>query len=167
MIWKLRTSRCINSQANPTSVENSKFKLMRRFMSWKENNIFQYSALLGGVLQIWSIVDVESQLGMVTFRLKTSTVQVEIKWEVDRIPIQPIPLQCFLLGWNKSFLLAHWHSLFWTSGDICPGFQSQGGSLTCIIPRLQWIPQIHLWCNSCLLFNGQYSNWAFYLPTYL
>ena len=27
-------------------------------------------------------------------------------------------------------------SLFWTSGDICPGFQSQGGSLTCILPCL-------------------------------
>ena len=29
--------------------------------------------------------------------------------------------------------------LFWTSGDVCPGFQSQGGSLACflacVIPR--------------------------------
>ena len=23
--------------------------------------------------------------------------------------------------------------LFWTSGDICPGFQSQGGSLACFL----------------------------------
>ena len=26
--------------------------------------------------------------------------------------------------------------LFWTSGDICPGFQSQGGSLACC---LTWV----------------------------
>ena len=25
--------------------------------------------------------------------------------------------------------------LFWTSGDVCPGFQSQGGSLACVILR--------------------------------
>ena len=23
--------------------------------------------------------------------------------------------------------------LFWTSGDVCPGFQSQGGSLACFL----------------------------------
>ena len=26
--------------------------------------------------------------------------------------------------------------LFWTSGDICPGFQSQGRSLTCMLSHL-------------------------------
>ena len=26
--------------------------------------------------------------------------------------------------------------LFWTSGDVSPGFQSQGGSLTCVLLRL-------------------------------
>ena len=35
--------------------------------------------------------------------------------------------------------------LFWTPGDICPGFQSQG-SLACLFACIQWIPQIHLWC---------------------
>ena len=34
-------------------------------------------------------------------------------------------------------------SLFWTSCDVCPGFQSCGGSLTCMIP------QIHLKCVTC------------------
>ena len=24
-------------------------------------------------------------------------------------------------------------TLFWTSGDVCPGFKSQGGSLTCCL----------------------------------
>ena len=27
--------------------------------------------------------------------------------------------------------------LFWTSGDVCPGFQSQGGSLDCMLSRLR------------------------------
>ena len=27
--------------------------------------------------------------------------------------------------------------LFWTSGDACPRFQSQGGSLACMLRRLQ------------------------------
>ena len=27
-------------------------------------------------------------------------------------------------------------SLFWTSGDVCPGLQSQAGSLACVLPRL-------------------------------
>ena len=27
--------------------------------------------------------------------------------------------------------------LFWTSGEVYPGFQSQGGSLTCVLPRLR------------------------------
>ena len=37
--------------------------------------------------------------------------------------------------------------LFWTSGDICPGFLCDS--------------QIHLWCNACWLCRGQYSSWAF------
>ena len=39
-------------------------------------------------------------------------------------------------------------SLFWSSGDVCPGFQSQGGSSH--IPDLstvQRIPHIDLWCD--------------------
>ena len=27
-------------------------------------------------------------------------------------------------------------SLFWTSGDVCPGLQSQAGPLACVLPRL-------------------------------
>ena len=29
---------------------------------------------------------------------------------------------------HQSFLWAHWYPLFWTSGDVCPGFQSLGQS---------------------------------------
>ena len=38
--------------------------------------------------------------------------------------------------------------LFWTSGDVVPGFQSQGG-LACMLSCLRAIPQIHLWCDTC------------------
>ena len=38
--------------------------------------------------------------------------------------------------------------LFWTSGDVCPGFQSQGGFLTCTLSCL-CDSQIHLWCDTC------------------
>ena len=39
-------------------------------------------------------------------------------------------------------------TLLWTSCDVCPGFQSQDGSLTCVISHL-CDPQIHLWCDTC------------------
>ena len=37
--------------------------------------------------------------------------------------------------------------LFWTSGDVCPEFQSQGGSLAFVLSHL-CDPQIHLWCDT-------------------
>ena len=39
--------------------------------------------------------------------------------------------------------------LFWTSGGVCPGFQSEGGFITCTLSCLHAIPQIHLWCDIC------------------
>ena len=44
--------------------------------------------------------------------------------------------------------------LFWTSGDVYPGFETQGGSLACVLSRL-CDPEIHFWCNTCWLFRGQ------------
>ena len=38
---------------------------------------------------------------------------------------------------------------FWTSDDRCPGRVDP--SLTYFIACMQWIPQIHLWCNTCRL----------------
>ena len=48
--------------------------------------------------------------------------------------------------------------LVWTSGDVCPGFQSQGG-IPCVICYL-CDPQIHLWCDTCWLYRGQYGSQA-------
>ena len=49
--------------------------------------------------------------------------------------------------------------LFWTSGDICPGFQSQGG-LICMLSCLRAIPQIHIWCDTCWPLDGQHGSQA-------
>ena len=35
-----------------------------------------------------------------------------------------------------SFLWGHWYPCFLTSGDVCPGFQSQGGALVCTLSCL-------------------------------
>ena len=39
--------------------------------------------------------------------------------------------------------------LFWTLGDVYPGFQSRGGFLACRLFYLHAIPQIHFWCDPC------------------
>ena len=51
-------------------------------------------------------------------------------------------------------------TLFWTSGDISPGFQSQGGYPFCMLSRL-CDPQIHLWCDTCWLYRDQNGSKAF------
>ena len=48
--------------------------------------------------------------------------------------------------------------LFWTSGDVCPGFQSQDGPspppLACDLACAQWISQVHPWCDTCRPLDG-------------
>ena len=42
-------------------------------------------------------------------------------------------------NWNASvFFVGPLMSLFWTSGDICPGF----------VASVRWNPQTHHWCNA-------------------
>ena len=53
--------------------------------------------------------------------------------------------------------------LFWTSPDICPGFQSQGGSL-CMLSHL-CDPQIHLWCDCIEVSMAAKPFWSTYLQT--
>ena len=51
--------------------------------------------------------------------------------------------------------------LFWTSGDVCPGFQNEGGgdpSLVCFLACAQWIPQVHLWCDACQSLGGHHGS---------
>ena len=44
----------------------------------------------------------------------------------------------------------------WTYGDICPRFQSQGGSLTRMFDST--VGNIHLWCDTCWPLGGQYDS---------
>ena len=72
--------------------------------------------------------------------------------------------------WGDTFLLNFWRTqvlfvgplipLFWTSGDVCPGFQNQVGSHFCVSSHL-CDPQIHLWCNTCWLYRRQHGSQAF------
>ena len=68
------------------------------------------------------------------------------------------------IGTHQSFLYGHWYiPLLWTQGNVCPGSQSQGGSLTCaLLPVCNWFLEsifsnilVNLWCHtyftSCLL----------------
>ena len=58
-----------------------------------------------------------------------------------------------------SFFVGPLIPLFWTSGDVCPGFQSQGG-LDCMLSCLSAIPQIHLWCDTCRPLDIQHGSRA-------
>ena len=50
--------------------------------------------------------------------------------------------------------------LLWTCGDICLGFQNQGGSHFCVLSHL-CDSQIYLWCDTCWLYRGQHGSQAF------
>ena len=53
-------------------------------------------------------------------------------------------------------------TLFCTSDDLYPGFQSQGGSLPCLLPHLCAIDSSDSpWCNTCWPFDGQHGGSAF------
>ena len=76
---------------------------------------------------------------------------------------------CYFVRVHASFFKFFWRThvlfvgplipLFWTSGDVCPGFQSQGG-LACMLSCLRAIPQVHLWCNTCRPLDSQHGSRA-------
>ena len=58
-----------------------------------------------------------------------------------------------------SFLWGHWYPIFGllVTSDLC--FKAKVDSLlACIIACSQWIPQIHLWCNTCQPLDGQHGS---------
>ena len=71
----------------------------------------------------------------------------------------------FYFGGHKKLLVGSLVPLFWTCGDVCPGFQNQGGSFAC--PCVQWIPQIRLWPDTFLPLGGQHHSGVFLWPKYL
>ena len=64
---------------------------------------------------------------------------------------QPLVHFFLIFGGHESFLWGHWYP-FWTSDDVSPGFQSQGGSLTCML------------CHLCAL-NSWHSPLVWHLLT--
>ena len=50
--------------------------------------------------------------------------------------------------------------LFWTSGDVSSGFQSQSGFCLIRAYVLRYtFPEIHLWCNTCWPLGSQHGSW--------
>ena len=100
-------------------------------------------------------------------------VNISVKTRRELIPVTVVSdtfLTLMEFFFFSSFFLNFWRThvlfvgplipLFWTSGDICPGFQSQGG-LACMLSCLRAIPLIHLWCDTCWPLDGLHGS----LPT--
>ena len=69
----------------------------------------------------------------------------------------------FYFEGHQSFLWGHWYPCFGLL--VYPGFQSQGGSqLEYFITCMQWIPQIHLWCDTCWPLGDQRGGRAVFDP---
>ena len=50
---------------------------------------------------------------------------------------------------------------FWRdTNTLLREFQSQRGSLACMLFYLHDIPQIHLWCDTCRPLNAQWGGWS-------
>ena len=67
------------------------------------------------------------------------------------------------MGRYQSFFVGPPIPLFWTSGYFCPGFLSQVVSLTCVLPPLYAILQIHVWCDTGWPLHGQHGSRAFFI----
>ena len=55
---------------------------------------------------------------------------------------------------NISFLWDHWYPCFGLLEMFAMGF-------TCMLHLLQWIPQIHLWCDTCWPLGSQHGRQTF------
>ena len=98
-------------------------------------------------------------LSVILFTGRVWQTRIDTPWE-DTPPEQTPPkrwalqrtvrilLECILYFLKKKFWGRH-QSFLWDH-------RSQGGSLA----RLQWIAQIHLWCNTFWCLNGQHCSWA-------
>ena len=62
------------------------------------------------------------------------------------------------IGGHESFFMAI-DTPVWISHGVCAGFQSQSESSHphALSP---WIPQIHLWCDTCWPLGSQHGGWA-------
>ena len=66
-----------------------------------------------------------------------------------------------IFGGYKSFLWGHWYPCFGLLAMSPLGFKAKVDPLlACFVARVQWIPEIHLWCNTCWLYRGHRGSWA-------
>ena len=77
-------------------------------------------------------------------------------------------LKCiFNFGGHHSFLWVHWYNCFkilvMSTLSSKPGWNIL---LECIIVCSQWIPQIHLWFDTCWPHGSQHGGWVISLHTY-
>ena len=78
------------------------------------------------------------------------------------------PQKAFLGRTQDPFFVKFWRTsvlflipLFWTSGNVFPGFQSQGSlSLACFLTYLQWLSWIHLMCKTYWPLDGQHGSYV-------
>ena len=67
-------------------------------------------------------------------------------------------------GGHQSFLCGHWYPCFGLLVTSALGFKAKVDPwLTYFLTYIQWIPQIHLWCDTCLPLVSQHCSRAFYI----
>ena len=75
-----------------------------------------------------------------------------------------LKISFFKIFWGRTWLLfvSPLIPLYWTSGDISTGFQSQIGQPYSHWWRLSYytFPEINLWCDTCQLLRSQHGSWA-------
>ena len=60
---------------------------------------------------------------------------------------------------RESFSWGHWYPCFGLLMTSPLGFKARVDlSLACFVACVSWIPEIHLWCNTCLLYRGQHGG---------
>ena len=75
------------------------------------------------------------------------------KRQLFRRPCRKVFFLFFFLNWRTRVLfVGPLIPLFWTSGDVSYGFQSQSGQ-----PYL-CLAEIHLWCDTCQPPDGQHGS---------
>ena len=82
--------------------------------------------------------------------LKISSLQRKIPWTI--FSLNNFEGQRFCL-WG------YWHLCFGLLVIFALGFKARvDPSLACFLAFLQWIPQIHLWCDTCWPLGCQHGN---------
>ena len=67
-------------------------------------------------------------------------------------------------GGHKSFFVRSLMPYFRRLVTSALGFKGRVDlSLASFLTCMQWIPQIHLWCNTCWPLSGQHGSWFFFI----